>query len=237
MKTEENTMSRKLITLLLCLIMGFTCFAFTSCDDGMSTTPDDKESKKKLDDSYGIIIRDLNFSIPTDESGSKQDIKLDLFELYIAEDKDGKLIGGGTGTAKMPTSYQGFTTNIEMKASLYIEDDVAYVYLSQTAMGATQAIVYTYDADKMLNSLLKQEGLTLDELKAQLDGYENIDTLVEDWINENLIPAIGDIDDLIPSDEIEAVKDEIKDFLETFITREANQAHTNLKINYETIKG
>ena len=218
--------------------MGFTCFAFTSCDDGMSTTDDSQESKKKLDDSYGIIIRDLEFSIPTDASGSTQDIKLDLFELYIAEDKDGKLIGGGTGTAKIPTSYQGFTTNMEMKASLYIENDVAYVYLSQTALGATQAVVYTYDADKMLNSILKQEGTSLDELKAQLEGYGDIDSLVENWINDTLIPSIGDIDDLLPSDdEIESVKGEIKDFLETFIIREASKAHTNLTINYATIKG
>lgn len=221
---------KKLLALILCLAMCLSaCFALVACGETQDdVNPDnsgvnqDSLDKVTFEDSFGFIIKNLEINMGVDMAAS-----LKVLELYVSKSTDG-FIGGGVGKIEVSG-----TSPTSLDAALILKDNQLYANVALAASGVEQNVVINIDVERVLAYAIESSGASLEAVMGYVEGDLEADVeKFKNWIADELIPALGNTDAFLPSDEdIATVSAFFKTFGSNFIKTEAVGSDTKLSLD------
>ncbi len=224
---------KKIIAFLLSLVMCIgLCFSLVACgpeenDDSKQEPPKNQSGKVSFDDAFALIIRDFTINV------EDVVIELDVFELYISE-SDGEFIGGGSG--KIKVSEDGESQSID--ASIIVENGEAYAVMEAVVDGESQTVYFDLDFETLIGFALENSGVSLEDIDDFVNGeMESKGELVAEWLSEQLIPALGNIEAMGPSEEdMQAAIECIAALISNFISEDQVGSNVEISLDLEILK-
>ena len=224
---------KRIVSLLLALVMCLgMCFALASCGEEAETGNKNQTAPRdpndvKMENAFAFVIRDLEINMEGNNA------KLKVLELYVAE-KDGKYMGGGTGKITVNSAGE----NVSLDASLVYDDGKLFASVSAAMNGEKQSMHFALDGEEFISFAIDSTGVNLEEIMAEVNNQltSNKEDL-EAWVSEELLPSLGDISSLLPTDEeIEAAYAYVMAIADKFISKKEAGANVEITLDLTTLK-
>ena len=224
---------KRIVSLLLALVMCLgMCFALASCGEEAETGNKNQTAPRdpndvKMENAFAFVIRDLEINMEGNNA------KLKVLELYVAE-KDGKYMGGGTGKITVNSAGE----NVALDASLVYDDGKLYASVSAAMNGEKQSMHLALDGEEFISFAIDSTGVNLEEIMAEVNNQLTSNKAdLEAWVSEELLPSLGDISSLLPTDEeIEAAYAYVMAIADKFISKKEAGANVEITLDLTTLK-
>ena len=246
---------KRILALILALAMCLSaCYALVACGDDDHTHSyvngkcecgktdpsykpnDDDDDKGGIDfgdllpdltfESTGVIIK--NLAINTGDSLTE----FENLALYISADENG-LSGYGNGKVTVTNSFTPETADV----TFILENNVLYIQ----AADDDNRVSLNVEIEKLIGSLGAAEGSVLGSIEEMFEALESgayddeINALVS-IVSEKFIPALGDLNGLLPTDEdVALVAGLFEAFASNFIKVEAVDGGSKVSLDLSVL--